>query len=147
MKTTRLAMGFAVALMTATLGAVQPARAADDREAIVVSAEQRDFMMAEMRTFLVVVQDIVLGMAEGDMTAVSEAAHSMRMGGQGGGMGMGMGRVLPLEFRQMARGTHMAFEELAQAAEFGPEGILDNLGTLMSNCTGCHATYKLVVKN
>jgi len=146
MKTTGLAMGFAVALMGATLGAVQPARAADDREAIVVSAEQRDFMMAEMRTFLIVVQDIVLGMAEGDMTAVSEAAHSMRMG-QGGGQAMGMNRVLPLEFRQMARGTHMAFEELAQAAEFGPEGILENLGTLMSNCTGCHATYKLVVKN
>jgi len=139
-------MGFAVALMGTVLGVAQPALAEDDREAIVVSAEQRDFMMAEMRTFLVVVQDIVLGMAEGDMTAVAEAAHSMRMG-QGGGQGMGMGRVLPLEFRQMARGTHMAFEELAQAAEFGSDGVLADLGTLMSNCTGCHATYKLVVKN
>jgi len=146
MKTTRLSMGFAVALMGTVLGVAQPALAEDDREAIVVSAEQRDFMMAEMRTFLVVVQDIVLGMAEGDMTAVAEAAHSMRMG-QGGGQGMGMGRVLPLEFRQMARGTHMAFEELAQAAEFGSDGVLADLGTLMSNCTGCHATYKLVVKN
>ena len=146
MKTTGLSMGFAVALMGTVLGVAQPALAEDDREAIVVSAEQRDFMMAEMRTFLVVVQDIVLGMAEGDMTAVAEAAHSMRMG-QGGGQGMGMGRVLPLEFRQMARGTHMAFEELAQAAEFGSDGVLADLGTLMSNCTGCHATYKLVVKN
>ena len=88
-------MGFAVALIGTVLVLAQPALAEDDREAIVVSAEQRDFMMAEMRTFLVVVQDIVLGMAEGDMTAVSEAAHSMRMG-QGGGQGMGMGRVLPL---------------------------------------------------
>jgi len=144
MKTTKLAMGFGVALMAAMMSVASPAVAEDDREAIAVSAAQRDFMMAEMREFLVVVQDIVLGMAEGDMPAVAEAAHSMRMG-QGGGQGMGMGRVLPLEFRQMARGTHMAFEELAQAAEFGAEGVLADLGTLMSNCTGCHATYKLVV--
>ncbi|HEY9079862.1 hypothetical protein [Magnetovibrio sp.] len=146
MKTIGLSLTFAAALLVASVSGASSARAEDDRQEIVVSAEQRDFMMAEMRQFLVVVQDIVLAMAENDMAAVAEAGHSMRMG-QGGGAAMGMGQVLPLEFRQMARGTHMAFEELAQAAEFGPEGVLENLGTLMSNCTGCHATYKVVAKN
>lgn len=79
------------------------------------------------------------------MATVAEVSRSMGLGmGQGAGQAMGMNQVLPMEFRQMARGTHMAFSELAQAADFGAEGVLADLGTLMSNCTGCHASYKLV---
>lgn len=136
--------------MCAFLGAAQKAEAAtveDDRQAIHVSAEQRAFILSEMRDFLVVVQDIVLGLADNDMDAVREAARTMAPGA-GGGMGrqMGLNRVLPVEFRQMAMGTHRGFGELAQAAEFGADGVLADLGTLMSNCTGCHATYRLEVR-
>lgn len=136
------------AAMTATLGLTTSAYAAGaDREPIYVSAEQREFILTEMREFLETVQDIVLASAEKDMDTVVEVARKMAPGA-GGGMGrqMGLNKVLPLEFRQMGAGTHRAFGELAQAAEFGPEGVLADLGTLMSNCTGCHATYQLVVK-
>jgi len=139
MKTMLMLGGLSAALLVA----IAPAYAQDDRQAIVVSADQRDMMRAEMRTFLVTVQDIVLALAEGDMPAVADSARSMS---RGRGMGGGMGRAMPMEFHQMGRGTHIAFEELAQAAEFGPEGVMGELGTLMSNCTGCHATFKLVVK-
>lgn len=133
------------ALVAATLGWTVQVQAQDDREAISMSVEQRDFVLAEMRDFLVAVQDIVLATSENDMATVAEVSRSMGLGmGQGAGQAMGMNQVLPMEFRQMARGTHMAFSELAQAADFGAEGVLADLGTLMSNCTGCHASYKLV---
>ena len=124
-----------------------PAWAEDPREPVYVSAEQRDFVLSEMRDFLVAVQDIVWALAENDMAAVRETANAMGLGqGQGKGRRMGLNRVLPTEFRQMARGTHMAFSELAQTAERGPEEVLGDLGDLMSNCNGCHGVFKLVVK-
>jgi len=122
---------------------VSTATAEDDREAIFVSREQRDLVLEDMRNFLVAVQDIVLAMADGDMATVSEVARAM---GPGKGRGMGMGMDVPMEFRQMGRGTHVAFVELAQAADMGAEGVIADLGTLMSNCTGCHVTYKFVIK-
>lgn len=119
------------------------ARADDDREAIFVTAEQRDLVLADMRDFLIAVQDIVLALADGDLATVADVARAM---GPGKGHGMSMAANLPAEFRQMGRGTHLAFVELAQAADMGPEGVMADLGTLMSNCTGCHVTYKFVVK-
>ncbi|MBL4614202.1 MAG: cytochrome c [Magnetovibrio sp.] len=96
---------------------------------------------------MIAVQDIVQATAENDMSSVTEVSRAMGMGmGQGAGQAMGINQVLPMEFRQMARGTHMAFGELAQAAEFGSEGVMADLGALMSNCTGCHASYKIVAK-
>ncbi|MCW8915908.1 MAG: hypothetical protein OQK24_08660 [Magnetovibrio sp.] len=121
------------------------AQAEDDREALPVTAAQKTQMLGEMRGFLEAVQDIVLAMAENDMPSVIEAAKSMGMG-RNRGTGQGVGRYMPMEFRQMGRGTHVAFDELAQAAEFGPEGVLEELGVLMSNCNGCHATYRLVLR-
>lgn len=146
MKKTGLFMGLFSALVMYGAG-MSAAAAADDREAIYVSSEQRNLVLSDMRNFLVAVQDIVLAMADGDMATVSDVARSMGPG-MGRGVGMGMGRTMnvPMEFRQLGRETHMAFSELAQAADIGPEGVLTDLGTLMSNCTACHVTYKFVVK-
>ena len=132
-----------IALLVISFTPVSAVLAADDREAIPVSADQRDLVLAEMRNFLIAVQDIVLAIADHDMAAVSEAARTM---GPGKGRGMSMGMSMPMEFRQMGRSTHMAFAELAHAADMGPEGVMADLGTLMSNCTGCHGTFKLVIK-
>jgi len=130
---------------TSMLLMAQTGWAQDDREVIYMSGEQRAFVLTEMRAFLVAVQDIVLAVADNDMETIKETARAM---GPGSGMGMQMGlpQVLPVEFRQMARGTHMAFSELAQAAEFGPEGVIADLGTLMSSCNGCHEAYQLQTK-
>lgn len=138
-------------ILSAVLAAMlwtSPVMAEDDRQVIELTKEQRDVMLSQMRGFLEVVQDIVLATAEGDMEAVKEAARANGMGHhrQPGQRGMGAGRAAPMEFRQMGRATHMAFDELAQAAEFGPQMVLEELGVLMSNCTGCHATFKLVEK-
>ncbi len=125
-----------------------PALAVDDREAVMLSAEQRDFVLGEMRLFLETVQDIILATAEGDMAAVKESASAMGLAHarETNQSGRGPGKAAPMAFRQMGRGTHMAFDELAQASEFGSDGVLEELGVLMSNCNGCHASYKLVLK-
>lgn len=133
------------AMIAATLGWNAQALAQDEREAVNMNVEQRDFVLAEMSDFLGALQDIVLAISNNDMASVSEASHAMGVGmGQGAGRPMGLNSVLPLEFRQIARSTHMGFSELAQTAEFGPEGLLADLATLMSNCTRCHASYKIV---
>ena len=121
---------------------------ADDRQVIELTKDQRDRVLTQMRGFLEAIQDIVLAVAEEDMETVKETAKVYGMGHHShpGQRGLGVGRIAPMEFRQMGRGTHVAFDELAQAAEFGPQMVLEELGVLMSNCTGCHATFQIVEK-
>ena len=121
---------------------------ADDRQVLELTTEQRGRLVTQMNGFLEAIQDIVLGIAEDDMEAVREAADAcgMRHGHEPGQRGTGVGRVAPPEFRQMGRGMHLAFDELAQASEFGPQVVLEELGVLMSNCMGCHASFRVMDK-
>ena len=53
---------------------------ADERHAIQLDAEEKDFVLAEMRSLLLSINGILKGLHEDDMIAVSEAAKSADMG-------------------------------------------------------------------
>lgn len=120
------------------------AKSEDGRTSIFVNADERDFLLLEMRTFLESVQGIVAAIAEDDMETVAELATIV------GSAEVEMVPAplfakLPLEFKNLGLATHDLFDGVAQeATDMGDAQVVTAaLGTLMLNCTGCHAGYRL----
>ena len=119
---------------------------ADDRTVLLVNAEQRDFLLTEMRQMLLSSQQILEGIVNDDMEMVEQAARTS---------GMKMGRSTPDSIRQLlpdgfkALGplSHRGFEKIANEADgFGDkETILKLLSEAQKSCVACHQTYQLRV--
>ena len=116
----------------------------DERTAIVVSADERRFILAEMRAFLEDVENIIQGVVRGDMAAVAKAAKNSGMATTHNVPGSLRGK-LPLEFKRLGFDTHKKFDAIAEeaAAMADKNKILEMLGDTLSNCTACHASYSL----
>ena len=116
----------------------------DQRTAVVVTPDGRDYILNEMRTMLETVQNVVGGIASGDTKATAAAARNS-------GMAM-MKRIpseirmaLPEDFRQMAMDNHASFDALALAAEAGEplKAQLTRLEQSMGACSACHGMWRL----
>ena len=115
----------------------------DGREAIILEAGERDFILAEMRGMLIGVQDILSAANAGNMTEVAAIAQTRGMQ-EARGVPVATMMKLPLPFKQLGNATHKLFDSLGQNSEMGKEQVLEDLEGLMSNCVGCHDQYKLV---
>lgn len=134
-------------LLTVTLLTIlfTPAgRAADPRQAIVLDEAEQAFVLNEMRQYVVSLQQILTALANDDPIAVGQAARTMGMQAMRDAPSTLMGK-LPMEFRQLGMPTHKAFDEIADAAESGEDtqAILGRLGSVLTNCVACHASYRL----
>lgn len=118
----------------------------DGRTAIVLRAEERDFILMEMRGLLEAVQAITQGVVDNDMAGVASSAHAVGMAATGGETAALIAK-LPLEFKTLGMATHQAFDDLGnEAADMGdPQVVLGRLSGLMENCTSCHAGYRFDV--
>lgn len=118
--------------------------ASDGRKAVLLAPGERDLVLAEMRAFLVALQEISQAVVEQD--AVMAAAAARRVGAAAQqGMPAGLAGKLPLEFKRLGFDTHSRFDQLALNAEqFGDSAqVLPELATLMQNCIACHAVYRI----
>jgi len=147
----RLAI-FAIALWVVTIVALagqfiggRTAPSEDARTAVVLSSSERDFVLAEMRLLLKSVQDVVAGVADGDMERVEQAARAAGAAAPRQAPAELMIH-LPLGFKKTGMGVHQGFDQIADAAGAGASGdeILKQLGVQLSTCVACHAGYKLV---
>ncbi len=120
--------------------------ASDGRTAIVLTEGERDFVLAEMRGFLVAVHQVIEGVDEKDMKKIAEGARAAGKAATANMPGS-LPRKLPLGFKQMGHPTHAAFDDLAmEASDIGdPKVVLNKLSSLMNNCIACHNTYRLQV--
>ena len=116
----------------------------DGRQAIVLNADERNLILAEMRTMLGSVQGVVDGIASKDMKRVAQAA---RQSGSAVAAQVPAGLMgkLPLGFKQLGHTAHQGFDEIVVGAESGEPGdlMLARLGERLKNCVACHATYRL----
>lgn len=121
-------------------------RSSDNRVAIQLTPGEKDLVLAEMRAFLISVQQITQGVASKDMPMIASSARKVGRAAQQGVPGSLMGK-LPLEFKQLGLDTHEKFDLLALDAEQleDENHSLAQLGTLMQNCVACHASYRLEV--
>lgn len=151
--TTRTLAWLALALWVITLAVAafyfvrgQTLTSADGRQAVVLPPASRDRVLSEMRTMLASVQGVLTGLAENDMKGVAQAARASGMAAAVD-MSPQLMAALPLEFKQLGMGVHRSFDKLAAAAEAGASRneILSRLGTQLSFCVACHASYRLVI--
>ncbi|RLJ15952.1 hypothetical protein DJ030_06080 [bacterium endosymbiont of Escarpia laminata] len=119
-------------------------QATDGRLSLQLEPAERDLVMAEMRAFLVTVQQITEGVVQDDMKKVADAARKVGRAAQEAVPVSLMGK-LPLDFKKLGFDTHTKFDSLALDAEqFGDkEQTLGALTELMQNCISCHAGYRI----
>ena len=101
-------------------------------------------MLSGMRTYLETTQDIVSALAENKVARVAEIAS--RSGNKLlSGMNPMTGLKAPVGFTMMSLDTHDKFDKLAEKARRGVSRteVLADLRDILSNCTGCHAAYRL----
>ena len=115
---------------------------ADGREAIVLATDERALVLTEMRGMLAAVQEIIAAVNAGDMDAVKATAHRVGMA-EAGGVPPGLILKLPMAFKTLGFSTHEGFDEVALAAEIGPEAVLESLELNMTRCIACHEGYRL----
>ena len=73
----------------------------DGRTAIILSAAERDLVLAEMRGFLEGIETITTGIADKDMEAITQSAKKMGMS-TAGQVPLTLMAKLPSEFRSLA---------------------------------------------
>lgn len=119
----------------------------DERHVITLTAEERDFVLAEMRNFLDSVHGIVDAVASGRPGDAANAArrsgmHVMRKAPQS------MMGKMPMEFRKLGMDTHQRFAAIAEEATAMADDkkILKQLADMLANCGACHQGYRIVVK-
>lgn len=117
--------------------------APETRQAIVLTADERAIVLAEMRGFMESVQGSLAAIAANDAKALAEAAQKS---------GMRVMAHLPMETRakfpqglmMMGRATHMGFDALAKDAGSGtvPADSIARLAEISGQCVACHATFR-----
>jgi len=136
-----LAMGYMFLLRGNTVASE------DGRTAIVVTEGERQLLLAEMRGFLEAIQAITEAAGSDDMATIATVARSVGSASTNEVPVALMGK-LPLEFKTLGFSTHSLFDELAMNAEdIGDASItMTSVGTLLQNCTSCHAGYKIIAE-
>ena len=154
MSTRKLAFA-ALGLLLVTIGIAaymfvsgQTTKGSDGRTAIQLSHEEKDLVLAEMRTMLGSVQGIVAGLSKEDLEKVRVSAKA-----SGNAIAAEVPpplmAKLPLEFKQRGFGVHRGFDEISVAVEQQEttDMIMSRLGDQLDNCVSCHSTYRLEVGN
>lgn len=115
----------------------------DGRAEIALKSEDRDLVLAEMRTFLGAVQGITDALTREDLQIVAQQARSVGAAAVGQ-VPPSLMQALPLEFKTLGHGVHADFDQLALDAEQlgDPKHSLQQLSGILDKCVACHATYR-----
>ena len=120
---------------------------ADGRTVVLLSSDERNRVLGEMRTLLEGAKGIVQAAVKGDMAAVAVEARAIGMAAAEGESAALMAK-LPGEFLTLGMSAHKAMDDLADLAlaTDDPMQVLGALGEAMEVCTSCHAGYRLGVE-
>lgn len=126
-----------------TVGEVQPSE--DGRRAVLLSKDERNALLLEMRVWLESSQGILAAAAEKDFAAVIKSAKASGMGAEAA-TPASLFRKLPYEMKALGFDTRRKFDDIAaDAGQFKDSNrIVTKLSVAMNNCTGCHGTYRFV---
>lgn len=118
-------------------------KSGDGRDLIHLSAGEKDFVLTEMRLFLMSVQQISKGIAEDDMALVFTHANKSGKAVQNE-VPATLAKKLPIQFKKLGFDTHAKFDQIAMdAQDLGDrEHVLSQLAVLLQNCTSCHDAYR-----
>ena len=123
-------------------GKVEPSE--DGRTSVILTKDERNLVLAEMRAFLVSVQGVSQAITENDMDKVEKLATKAGMAAEQDTPGSLL-QKLPLGMKKLGFGTRDKFDEIAKTAKTSKDAAIarKQLDTLMQNCIACHVAYRL----
>lgn len=126
-----------------TVGNVQPSE--DGRKAVLLSKDERNMVLLEMRVWLQSSQGILAAATANDFDGVIKSAKASGMGAEAG-TPASLFRKLPFEMKALGFDTRRKFDDIATDAEKSRDSnrIVAKLSVAMNNCIACHGTYRFV---
>ena len=129
------------ALLAVILLATGSALAEDARTVVPLSAEEREHVLGEMRSFLDTVEWISAALARDDFAALAAIAPAAAPGQPR--MPPGIAQKLPPAFRKLAFSTHEQIDAIGRdAAQRDTRHSLEQTARLLQTCNACHAAYR-----
>ena len=127
------------------VGEVQPSD--DGRQAVMLTKDERNALLLEMRNWLQNSQAILAASSDKDFAAVVMAAKASGMAAEANTPGS-LFRKIPVEMKKLGFGTRSKFDEIAADAEQYKDSArtISKLSVAMNNCIACHATYRFIEK-
>ncbi len=119
---------------------------ADGRTSILLSPDERNQVLGEMRAVLEGTRTIIEDAVAGDMQAAEKQARSMGMAAAK--QDTAIIAKLPLDFKSLGLGLHGSFDDLADFIAENPDPlkVVDEVSTLMVQCVACHDAYRLGIE-
>lgn len=115
-----------------------------NRMTIVLSEEDRELVLDEMRTMLSSTQQIIDGLSRGDRQQVVQAA---KVAGMGSAIDLDPNFLakLPLDFKTLGFSMHSDMDAISGAASKGASEreLSGMLGATLNKCVGCHSAWEI----
>ncbi len=126
-----------------TVGNVQPSD--DGRQAVMLSKDERNALLLEMRVWLQSSQGILAAASEKDFEAVIKSAKASGMEAEADTPGS-LFRKLPVEMKALGFDTRSKFDDIAAEAAMSKDSsrVVKKLSMAMNNCIACHEMYRFV---
>lgn len=126
-----------------TVGNVQPSD--DGRQAVMLSKDERNALLLEMRVWLQSSQGILAAASAKDFDAVIKSAQASGMGAEADTPGS-LFRKLPVEMKALGFDTRGKFDDIAAEAAKSKDSnqVVTKLSVAMNNCIACHEMYRFV---
>jgi hypothetical protein len=117
----------------------------DERVAVVLSKDERNLILSEMRNFLISTQQISEAITNEDMELVASLAKSAGMAAEENTPGSLLAKI-PLSMKTLGFDTRKRFDHIAEDAEQLkiPIHSRRQLDQLMKNCIACHSSFKII---
>ncbi|MGZ8982489.1 MAG: hypothetical protein ACXW11_00880 [Methylotenera sp.] len=117
----------------------------DDRVAVVLSKDERNLILKEMRNFLISTQGVSEAITNNDMNLVAKLATKAGMMAETNTPGSLLSKI-PLSMKTLGFDTRKKFDQIsADAVQLkDPSHSRRQLDQLMKNCIACHSSFKLV---
>ena len=124
-----------------TVGEVRPST--DGRLEVRLTADERNALLLEMRTWLQSSQGVLAAAAAKDFAAVASTARASGMAAEAE-TPASLFRKIPPEMKPLGFDTRQKFDEIAAEAERTKDGqrVVALLAVAMNNCVACHAIYR-----
>lgn len=119
----------------------------NQRKAVLMTKENREVVLGEMRDFLSNIQQINEGLLENNPEKIIQAARASGRDVEET-VPQGLIKSLPMDFKKLGFATHDLFDEIADSAQinFNPTTIRKQLNRTLNNCVACHQVYQIKVK-
>ena len=120
---------------------------ADGRTSILLSPDERNGVLGEMRAILAGVQDIIENTVNGDFDAAETRARAMGMAAANAENPQLIAK-LPLEFKTLGLGLHGAFDDLGDLISTSDDKleVIAAVSDIMVQCVACHDAYRLGIE-